>query len=427
MKNIIRSLCLIILYATVAVAQPTSGHQEVTIDERFQRSDAFGILKLEDSASASGDAGVQCLAARNDNVAVLTNTDGDYSSMSVDSRGRPLTVVHAVNVGTGIQLGWYPEDAAASSGDSGIPALSVRNDTDTALTGADGDYGAVSIDSAGRQKLSVGAALFQSFSGGANYGLTDQAEAGSTTTVINATTHGAKIGDLITFGPSSSARAGQSWVVSTTANTITIAPPLPVAPNTNDFFYMSRPQAQAMDNFGRSYVRLNDSAGNNLDKTIDAAFTAGSTGLQPLFRMADSTLISAATTATNGRMGVALMDRDGRVFANIDGSGVTQIGTTCSAAATTTADTQIKAGISSTRIYVRAISCKNNSAVPSGIVFKDGSTTVWVGAVGAVGDEFVVASLFPPLRGSVNTAFNFAMDVTSTSTICCADWYLDGD
>ena len=47
------------------------------------------------------------------------------------------------------------EDAAHSSGDAGIPALSVRNDSDTSLAGTTGDYTPLQVDSNGYLKVNV--------------------------------------------------------------------------------------------------------------------------------------------------------------------------------------------------------------------------------------------------------------------------------
>lgn len=98
----------------------------------------------------------------------------------------------------------------------------------------------------------------------------------------------------------------------------------------------------------------------------------------------------------------------------------------CSAAATTTADTAIKTAVAANRMYITSISCSNTSAVASSLQIKDGATVIYVGAVGtqaATGGGFNV-SLPTPLRGSVNTALNFNMVTTATSTTCCAAGYI---
>ena len=75
-----------------------------------------------------------------------THTAGDYVDrvQIVDDDGN-ITDLDL----TGAQKA---EDAASASGDTGTPILAVRQDTDAALTGTDGDYSWVAVDSAGRLK-----------------------------------------------------------------------------------------------------------------------------------------------------------------------------------------------------------------------------------------------------------------------------------
>ncbi len=47
-----------------------------------------GAVKAEDSAHASGNSGIQMLAVRNDSGATLSDTNLDYTPISVDSTGR---------------------------------------------------------------------------------------------------------------------------------------------------------------------------------------------------------------------------------------------------------------------------------------------------------------------------------------------------
>jgi hypothetical protein len=53
---------------------------------------AASMVKLEDDAHASGDAGVPALAVRRDTAAVGSGADGDYSTVNVDSAGRLRTL-----------------------------------------------------------------------------------------------------------------------------------------------------------------------------------------------------------------------------------------------------------------------------------------------------------------------------------------------
>ncbi len=102
----------------------------------------------EDTAHASGDYGTQVLAVRNDAGTSLVSADGDYAPLQVDSTG-------ALRVAASLTANFdfvYDEDTAHASGSLGAFVLGVRNDANATLTSADGDYSALSVDSAGRLK-----------------------------------------------------------------------------------------------------------------------------------------------------------------------------------------------------------------------------------------------------------------------------------
>lgn len=67
------------------------------------------------------------------------------------------------------------EDAAAASGDTGVPILAVRRDANTSSVGADGDYSALHTDAEGKLKVTGG---------------TSPATAGANTSVANAVADG---------------------------------------------------------------------------------------------------------------------------------------------------------------------------------------------------------------------------------------------
>lgn len=72
---------------------------------------------------------------------------------------------------------------------------------------------------------------------------TDTAETSSTTTVINATTHAARVGDILNFTAGTAGNIGVWSVVSAvTANTITLTNALPATPANGDAFSIMRPQ-----------------------------------------------------------------------------------------------------------------------------------------------------------------------------------------
>lgn len=101
-------------------------------------SGGSNLLKLEDSAAASGDAGVMLLAVRNDSAATFAGTTGDYSAIAVNSVGAVQINIDASSQ-TGTSL-IRSEDAAASTGQPGVPALFKRTDALASQTSTDGDY-----------------------------------------------------------------------------------------------------------------------------------------------------------------------------------------------------------------------------------------------------------------------------------------------
>ena len=103
----------------------------------------------EDSGHTSGDKGTFVLGVRNDTNAVLTSTDLDYSPMSVDSAGR----VKVTGTLTATLTSQYAEDSGHITGDTGIFVLGVRNDSNATLTSTDLDYSPMAVDSAGRIKI----------------------------------------------------------------------------------------------------------------------------------------------------------------------------------------------------------------------------------------------------------------------------------
>lgn len=77
-----------------------------------------------------------------------TITDGDVGPLEVDSNGRLKVSIEVDNAGIGGGT-QYAEDAVHSTGDTGTVALAVRNDTLAALAGTDGDYAVLQVDADG--------------------------------------------------------------------------------------------------------------------------------------------------------------------------------------------------------------------------------------------------------------------------------------
>ena len=135
------------------------------------------IVQTEDTASANADSGVGLLAVRKATPANTSGTDGDYEFLQM-SAGRlwaSATIDAALPAGTnaigklaansGVDIGdvdvtsviagtgatnlGKAEDAAHSSGDTGVFVLAVRDDTIGATSGTEGDYEALHTDSQG--------------------------------------------------------------------------------------------------------------------------------------------------------------------------------------------------------------------------------------------------------------------------------------
>lgn len=140
----------------------------------------------EDSAATSGDIGSFSLLVRQDTLAISTSTDGDYGAFKSNAKGElwvkdadvlaELVLVKgdtaSIATSTGTTASTLSalskaEDAAHSSGDTGIQALAVRKDAQGTNAGTDGDYASLQTWSEGSLKVvdvANGAALQQQIS-----------------------------------------------------------------------------------------------------------------------------------------------------------------------------------------------------------------------------------------------------------------------
>lgn len=133
----------------------------------------------EDAAHTGGDLGIQTLTVRQDTAAALAGTDADYQPLITDANGRlhviaalaatqtlttvttVSTVTNLATIGTSVTPGGgathlgKAEDAAHTSGDTGVFALSIRNDADATLAGTTLDYNGIATDLSGRVKVNA--------------------------------------------------------------------------------------------------------------------------------------------------------------------------------------------------------------------------------------------------------------------------------
>ncbi len=297
---------------------------------------------------------------------------------------------------------------------------------------------------------------------------TDTIEAASTTTVLNLTAHVARIGDTVTTvtGGTAANVNVEVPICSVATDTVTLCFALPATPSTDNitirrprtFFAPLEDSAHVSGDPGFQVLGVRNStlgaiAGTDLDYSPFATDIAGrvavnlsilnypgaDVGFQPVraeddafgssnaLMMAGAVFRSAAinTTGTTGDATSLMVDERGALVGSLATPAETW--QACSASNTGTSDTAIKAAVASNRIYVTSISCFNTASVASAIAFKDGSTQIYVGGIGNStlnGVAHWQHTLTVPLRGTVNTAFNFAMATNATATTCCAAGYI---
>ncbi len=100
---------------------------------------SFRATHREDTPHVTGDAGLMALGVRNESSAILAVTQGDYSPFATDRAGRVFGIPSFNSaIGNTVQLG-KAEDSVAAGSDAGIFDLGVVNTGFTTLA-AIGDY-----------------------------------------------------------------------------------------------------------------------------------------------------------------------------------------------------------------------------------------------------------------------------------------------
>lgn len=135
----------------VAALQLDSAGRLVTVNSSLiPGTNPTSLGKAEDAAHTTGDTGVMVLGVRNDGFATLTSADGDYTAVATNGQGMLMIAgaSGAFNAATASAI-TKAEDAAHTTGDSGVMMLGVRNDTNASATSATGDYGYIQIDPTG--------------------------------------------------------------------------------------------------------------------------------------------------------------------------------------------------------------------------------------------------------------------------------------
>lgn len=164
---------------------------------------------------------------------------------------------------------------------------------------------------------------------------------------------------------------------------------------------------------------------NSPIKNEDAAFSDGQGVIMAGYQAVSAIVQSVSTT---GDAAPPSMDLGNRLVITNAPAGETF--QSCGTATAVTSDVAIKTSVASNRMYVTSFTCKNTSIVASSTLdFKDGSTVIAVGGIGALvaasGTSGSFNVTFPvPLRGTSATALNFATNTAVTSVTCCASGYI---
>lgn len=149
--------------ASIAV---TDNGGSLTVDGSVSVTDGGGSITVDGSVTASlaagtnniGDVDVLTLPA----LPAGTNNIGDVDVLTLpalptgaNTIGSIASITTSVTPGTGAANLGKAEDAVHASGDTGVMALAVRQDADTSLVSASGDYAPLQVNSTGSLKVAI--------------------------------------------------------------------------------------------------------------------------------------------------------------------------------------------------------------------------------------------------------------------------------
>lgn len=126
---------------SVATDQVGADHyQRVKITDGTADSSTHLMVKAEDAAHTTGDTGIMILAVRNDTLAALATTDGDYAPIQVDANGALFVNASLSSITAGTNVIGQTLDAGAGwtqlYGLSGVQFTSADASTAAAVTDA---------------------------------------------------------------------------------------------------------------------------------------------------------------------------------------------------------------------------------------------------------------------------------------------------
>ncbi len=313
---------------------------------------------------------------QNEALKTLANTAGHSTLLATDKQGR-LILGSSFN-------GVFAEDTAHTTGDKGQFVLGVANPGGATTFAATGDYAPIGINANGN----VNTHLF-----------------GYDSTLSPARPEDSAFSDQGMFMVGGGVNNRSLSIFNSTNGDTT---PQGVGDYGNAFASILYDAALG----NQSPVKAEDGTFGDTDKVI----TVGALTQEPL----------TVDQSTNNDVAIFKLDRAGRQYVTFAGPSETFY--SCGTATASTSDVAMKAAVASNRMYVTSITCKSTSAtVATSLDFKDGITVMAVGGISQMATTAPGSfnAVFPvPLRGSVNTALNFATNVSTSSVTCCAQGYI---
>jgi len=348
---------------------------------------ATNLGKAEDAVHVTGDTGVEALGVANTNSVTLC-AEGDYCPVATGVNGAVLVdVKRALQVSDAGSL-LKAEDSVAASGDAGVMSLGIRNEGGSTYADSNGDYSPIATGRTG----SVYVAIDSNF------------HAAQATNILKLEDSIAGTGDAL---------VGVAAVTNENLGSFAGAAD-------NDYNPIGVTRKGVV--LSSLVVDTNLSPSVTVAQSEDVAIVANAALVKVATQRNDAL---ALDTDTTGDAQPLKGDALGRTITTLAPAGETF--SVCSDYETGVADNVIKAAVTLNRIYITSLSCVNTAAVSSTIAFRDNTTLLWQGAVtsstlAGVG-QFNMT--FPvPLRGSVNTVFQYLMGTTATNTSCCASGYI---
>lgn len=279
---------------------------DVDVTSVIPGTGATNLGKAEDAAHTTGDTGVLGLAVRRDANTSLVDTDGDYAPLQVNSAG---SLKVAIISGGGSGGTSATDDAAFTvATDSGTPMMGVV----TADSVDSGDVGVVGMLANRQLKVTLydSSGVELSVGGGTQYTEDAAAAANPVGNALNLVRDDARGGSLTSAdGDNVAARgtnAGELYVKHVDA--------IPVTDNSGS---LTVDGTVAVSSISTSVTP--GTGATNLGKAEDAAHSSADVGVMILSKRTDT---AASSAGTDGDYATINTDANGLLYVN--GSGVTQ-------------------------------------------------------------------------------------------------------